>query len=95
MSYDEAQAVYDCLKAELYDGYQKGSKRWIPAEFVSDYRNWTPASTLPANPGVHSERFLFTYVNDVGAAAYLEFKEEGAKMPAGTVIAKRVLHGRR
>ena len=39
----------------------KGDKRWIPAEFVADYRGWTPANTLPANPGFHGGRFLLTY----------------------------------
>lgn len=41
---DEAQAVYDCIKDDLHAGYVRGPKRWIPAEFVADYRSWTPAS---------------------------------------------------
>ena len=44
---------------------------------------------MPANPGVHGERYLITWVNPVGASEYLKFKDDGtAKMPAGTVIAK-------
>lgn len=84
----EAQAVYDCLKDSLLAGYGRGGKRWIPAEYVGDYRSWTPASTFPAAPGFHGERFLLTYVNAVGAEEYLKFEEEGVTMPAGTVIAK-------
>ncbi len=88
LTYEDAQAVYDCLAAKMQEGYAKGPKRWIPDAYIKEYRSWTRASTLPADPGVHGERYLLTYVNPVGADAYLEFKEEGAKMPAGTVIAK-------
>ncbi len=88
LSYEEAQSVYDCLKDALYAGYQKGSKRWIPVDRVKTYRDWTPVSKLPANPGFHGGRFLFTYVNDVGAAEYLKYADERGAMPAGTLIAK-------
>ncbi|GGE93442.1 cytochrome P460 family protein [Stappia taiwanensis] len=84
----EAAAVYDCLKDDLLAGYKTGDKRWIPAEFVNDYRSWTPASTFPAAPGFHGGRFLLTYVNEIGASEYLKFKEENVTIPAGTVIAK-------
>ncbi|MGG7567640.1 cytochrome P460 family protein [Rhodovulum sp. DZ06] len=86
----EAQAaeVYACLAADMQAGYARGPKRWIDAAYVADYRSWTAASTGPAAPGVHGARFLMTWVNPVGAEAYLRFDEEGAKMPAGTVIAK-------
>lgn len=85
---DEAQTVYDCLKDSLLAGYLEGDKRWIPAAYVADYRSWAAASTFPAAPGFHGERFLLTYVNAVGAEEYLKFEEEGVTMPAGTVIAK-------
>lgn len=87
VSYREAHDVYTCLGDKLYNGYNTGDKRWIPADFVRDYRNWEPASTLPANPGFHSERFLYSYVNSTGAAEYKKFAE-GNTMPVGTVIAK-------
>ncbi|MEV8465205.1 cytochrome P460 family protein [Fluviibacterium sp. DFM31] len=84
---EEAAAVYDCIAGALKAGYDSGPKRWIPAEFVADYRDWTAASAFPAAPGVHSERFLVTYVNDVGAEAYMRYAEDPV-IPAGTVIAK-------
>lgn len=84
----EATAVYDCLKADLLDGYLQGDKRWIPADYVASYRSWTPASAFPAAPGFHGERLLMTYVNEIGADTYLEYKDEGVIVPAGTVIAK-------
>jgi hypothetical protein len=88
LTFEEAQKVYDCIEADLHAGYMKGDKKWIPAEFVADYRNWTLANTLPANPGFHGGRFLMTRINDVGAEAYLKFAEENVVIPAGTVIAK-------
>jgi len=88
LTLEEAQKVYDCIKDALYAGYMKGDKKWIPAEYVRDYRDWTPVSTGPANPGWHGERFLLTFVNDVGAEEYLKYLEERGPMPAGTVIAK-------
>ena len=66
----------------------KGNKRWIPAEFVKDYRNWGLASTAPAAPGFHGQRFLVTYVNAVGFDEYTEYKSANVNIPAGTVIAK-------
>lgn len=88
MSNQDAQAVYDCLKASMYENYNKGDKRWIPPEFVRDYRDWKAANTLPAAPGFHGERYLFTYVNPTGYAEYTAFKDENVNIPAGTIIAK-------
>eukprot|EP00752_Nemacystus_decipiens_P001140 g1140.t1 len=89
MTFEDAQDVWECLKDDLYAGYNRGPKRWIPAAFVKDYRDWRMASTLPADPGVHSGRYLLTYVNDAGYDAYTDFKDDGtAAIPAGAVIAK-------
>lgn len=84
---DEAETVYNCIAEELHAGYAQGDKRWIPAEHVTDYRDWTRASTIPAAPGFHGNRFLLTWVNDTGDEAYLEYAED-PDIPAGTVIAK-------
>ena len=84
----EAQAVYDCLAADMHAGYNKGSKRWIPASHVSDYRNGKLANVAPAAPGFHGDRFLMTWVNDVGHAEYVRYADERGPMPAGTLIAK-------
>ncbi len=88
LTHDEAQAVYDCIKDDLHAGYNTGEKKWIPAAFVADYRGWTAANTLPANPGFHGGRFLLTWVSEAGAEEYLKYKEEDVNIPAGTVIAK-------
>ncbi|MBO6756902.1 MAG: cytochrome P460 family protein [Roseibium sp.] len=84
----EAEAVYDCLKADLQAGYQSGPKRWIPEDFVNDYPGWSKASAFPAAPGFHGGRFLVTYVNAIGAEEYLKYKTENVSIPAGTKIAK-------
>lgn len=85
---EEAQSLYDCIEADMHAGYVKGPKRWIPKAHVTDYRSWKKASTAPAAPGFHGERFLVTFVNDTGYDAYTEFKDENVVTPAGTVIAK-------
>lgn len=87
LSYAEAKTVHDCLKPSLYSGYNKGGKRWIPADYVKDYQSWAPANTAPANPGFHSNRYLSTYVNDIGFAEYTKYAENPT-IPVGTVIAK-------
>jgi hypothetical protein len=87
LSYDEANVVYNCIAADLHAGYKQGPKRWVNPDTVANYRSWTQASTKPANPGWHTERFLMTWVNDVGAAEYLKYAENPT-IPAGTVIAK-------
>ena len=83
----EAQSVYECLADKMHAGYKKGSKRWIPAEYVNDYKGWTLASSAPAAPGFHGGRFLMTWVNDTGAAEYMKYAENPS-IPVGTVIAK-------
>ncbi|MEZ5823397.1 MAG: cytochrome P460 family protein [Geminicoccaceae bacterium] len=88
LSGEEALAVYECLKPSLLAGYSAGSKGWIPPERVADYRGWVPVSTVPGAPGFHADRYLFTYVNEIGAAEYLRYAEEGVNMPAGSLIAK-------
>ncbi len=88
LSHEEAQEVHACIEDELHAGYVQGDKKWIPAEFVSDYRDWTPVSKLPAAPGFHGNRFLLTFVNDAGDDEYLKFLDERGPMPAGTLIAK-------
>lgn len=87
MSYADAQKVYECIKDRLYKGYNKRKKRWIPASYVKNYRSWKLVSKMPANPGFHNDRYLVTYVNKVGAAAYMKYAEN-PKIPAGTLIAK-------
>jgi hypothetical protein len=84
----EAAQVYHCLEKELHAGYVQGDKRWIPSEFVAGYRGWKAASDFPAAPGFHGERYLVTFVNPVGEAEYMQFKEENVTMPAGSVLAK-------
>ncbi|GAB5468650.1 MAG: hypothetical protein Kilf2KO_16800 [Rhodospirillales bacterium] len=88
LSGEEAEALYKCISASLVEGYKKGDKRWIPKDFVDDYRSWTLASRFPAASGFHGGRFLMTYVNPTGADSYMEYKEENVVIPAGTRLAK-------
>ncbi len=83
MSETESDALYACVEGKLKTAYGKAGH-----DVGATYRNWKNASIRPAAPGVHSERFLMTFVNEIGYDAYTEFKDEGVKLPAGTVIAK-------
>ena len=83
----EAEKVYRCLADKLHAGYKKGGKGWINKSYVNDYRGWVKASTFPAAPGVHGDRFLVTYVNQTGADEYMKYAEN-PNIPAGTLIAK-------
>lgn len=87
LSGEEAQQVYECIAAGLDEGWQKGPKRWIPADRMANYRGWALASKFPAAPGFHGERFLITRVNGTGHAAYVEYSDTPS-IPAGTLIAK-------
>lgn len=84
---EEAKALYECIAADLHDGYVSGEKPNFPAEFVTTYRGWTLASAFPAAPGFHGGRFLVTWVNEAGAEEYLKYAEDPS-IAAGTVIAK-------
>lgn len=81
--------VYECIKGELREGYANSDNPW-----ASDYVNWGATATRPAAPGPHGNRFLNTFVNDIGIAEYLKFSEEREDnpMPVGSVLAKEVFN---
>jgi cytochrome P460 len=81
----EAQVdeLYACIKDKMAEGYAKGGN-----EIAMNYRNWAVTSTRPAVTGPHGNRLLQTFANDVAAAQYLKFEEEGVQMPVGSVLAK-------
>ena len=80
---EQVQALYDCIKGKLRDGYAaKGGTN------TKEYQSWKNASTLPAVNGTHGKRFLMTFVNDAGYAEYTKFLEERGPMPVGSIIAK-------
>lgn len=74
-------ALYEKERPGLIADYQSQGNAYAKA-----YTSYRTASTLPANPGVHSGRYMMTYVNDVGYDKYVEFG--AGPMPIGTIIAK-------
>ena len=86
MSHEEIGVLYQCFLAKLVEGYQSGTEK--DSVFAKQYTDWKAAATGPAKPGVHSNRYLMTYVNSVGFDAYVEYKPSGVDFPMGTVIAK-------
>lgn len=81
---DEVNAVYACLSDALAAGYAQGDN-----VVAAEYRDWTPTATRPGLAGAHSERFLMTFVNDIGAEQYLAYEVSADfTMPVGAVLAK-------
>lgn len=77
--------IYDCIRDDLRAGYAKGDNAW-----AKEYASWGATATRPANPGPHGDRFLNTFVNEIGLAEYLKFSDEreGNPMPVGSILAK-------
>ena len=75
--------LYQDERNSLIAGYKKGSNK-----IANDYENWQAASTIPASPGVHSNRYMMTYVNDIGYETYTQYSSQNPDMPIGTKIAK-------
>lgn len=56
-----------------------------PLEVGADYASYVKMNTAPVSSETHGGRLVDTYVNAVGAAAYLD---DDAELPVGTVIVK-------
>ena len=76
-------ALYGCMEARMLEGYTREGDATAAA-----YRDWTASATRPAVAGPHGERFLNTFVNEIGAAQYFAFEEGEFEMPVGSVLAK-------
>jgi len=75
--------LYAASRADLIAGYQKGTN-----PIAADYPDWKATATAPAAPGVHSGRYMMTYVNEIGHADYIKYSSQNPAMPIGTLIAK-------
>lgn len=84
---EQVDAIYECIKEDLRAGYANSDNPW-----AKEYPNWGATATRPAAPGPHGNRFLNTFVNEIGHAEYIKFSDEREEnpMPVGTVIAKEV-----
>lgn len=80
----EIDALYACVVDDLAAGYAAEGH-----EIGSVYRDWVPTATGPYNPGPHGERFLNTFVNEIGAEQYNQYAfGDDLVMPVGSVLAK-------
>lgn len=86
MTPEQIGAMYDCMSGYMLEGYQSQG-----AEIAMAYRDWARGSTRPAVAGVHGDRFLNTFVNDVAAEQYLRYAEGEFEMPVGSVLAKEMI----
>ena len=83
LSAEAVNDLYAASRADLIAGYQKG-----PNPIAADYPTWKATATAPAAPGVHSGRYMMTYVNEIGHADYIKYSSQNPVMPTGTLIAK-------
>jgi hypothetical protein len=81
-------ALYDCMADRMLEAYNKEGD-----EIAGQYRDWQITATRAAVAGPHQNRFLLTFVNEIGAEQYLKF-EEDITMPVGSILAKESIGGR-
>ncbi|MEM8852041.1 MAG: recombinase [Pseudomonadota bacterium] len=86
MTEAQVDAMYDCMSDWMIEGYQSQGD-----EIAMGYRDWKQASTRPAVAGVHGERFLNTFVNEVAEEQYLKFEDGEFEMPVGSILAKEMI----
>lgn len=82
-SLTEINEYYKCARPELIKRYQAGDQK-----LAQDYTNWKAGATGPAKPGFHGNRYLMTYVNDLGIEDYLKYAPSDVDLPVGSLIAK-------
>ena len=82
---EQANALYDCIKDSLIEGYSKASD--VPG--VSDYRNWKLVTTAPLVSATHGKMFVNHFVSPDAADIYTKWEDmDGAKFPVGAIFAK-------
>lgn len=76
--------LYDCIDDALVEAYGREGDA-----VGSVYRDWQVTSTGAFVPGVHGDRALITYANDIAFDDYVQYRDEGDfSMPVGSVLAK-------
>lgn len=63
------------------------NEQFGPLGVGADWQSYTKVNTTPVMSQDHGKRFVDTYVNEVGQAAYQDPDEE-AEIPVGTIIVK-------
>ena len=75
----------DEMMAHAMDMPADDAARFGPLEVGADWAGYVKVNTTPVRSETHGNRLVDTYVNQVGAAAYLD---EGAAVPVGTIVVK-------
>lgn len=86
MSAAQIDTFYSCMSDWMAEGYAAEGH-----EIGANFRSWTQASLRPAVAGVHGERFLNTFANEVAAEQYLKYEEGAFEMPVGSILAKEMI----
>ncbi len=81
ISREDLVALYERERPGLIAGYQRKDK-----PYTKEYPEFRAVSTFPAKPGVHSGRYMMTYVNDIGYDTYVKYGAD--PMPIGSIVTK-------
>ena len=81
LSEEELVALYEKERPGLIKKYQRGGN-----EYALKYPEFEAAAKFPANPGVHSGRYMMTFVDETGFDTYTQYGSE--TMPIGSIVAK-------
>ena len=81
LSQDEANAIYDKLKATLAELYAPAQ-----LDLIDGYQQWQRYNSAPYLSATHGRRFVNSYANPLGKA-YGNLPADG-RYPVGTVFAK-------
>ncbi len=81
LSHQEANKIYDALKATLDERYSVSNM-----ELIAGYQDWKRYNSAPYLSATHGQRFVNNYANDLGHD-YGKLKN-GQVYPPGTVFAK-------
>ncbi|NKB51235.1 MAG: hypothetical protein GKR97_03250 [Rhizobiaceae bacterium] len=81
LSHQEANKIYDSLKAVLDERYSISNM-----QLISGYQNWKRYNSAPYLSATHGQRFVNNYANELGRD-YGKLKN-GQTYPPGTIFAK-------
>ena len=81
LSHQQANQIYDALKATLDERYSVSNM-----DLIAGYQDWKRYNSAPYPSATHGRRFVNNYANDLGRD-YGKLKR-GQKYPPGTIFAK-------
>ena len=82
---EDGMSTMDKMMSESMTMSSDNGAEFGPLEIGADWATYVKMNTTPVSSETHGGRLVDTYVNPMGAAAYLD---ENAEIPIGTVLVK-------